>query len=83
LTTTGKRDALLIKFNAMLSAPLCSTYIGGADEDLPTGVAIDGAGYAYVSGWTSSPLFPRRAARCSRDSTPRCSRAHRDRRSRR
>jgi hypothetical protein len=35
-------------------------YIGGSDEDFASGVAVDGAGSAYVTGGTSSsvPSFP-------------------------
>jgi hypothetical protein len=35
-----------------------STYLGGSGWDLATGVAADAAGDAFVTGDTSSPLFP-------------------------
>jgi hypothetical protein len=35
-----------------------STYIGGAADDSASGIAIDGAGNAYVVGWTTSANFP-------------------------
>jgi hypothetical protein len=36
-----------------------STYLGGADGDDGTGIAVDAAGSAYVSGFTTSDGFPR------------------------
>jgi Beta-propeller repeat len=35
-----------------------STYLGGNGEDRGTGIAVDGAGNAYVTGATSSSNFP-------------------------
>jgi len=35
-----------------------STYLGGADDDVPSGIAVDGAGNAYVTGVTASADFP-------------------------
>ncbi len=35
-----------------------STYLGGTDDDVPSGVAVDGAGNAYVTGVTASADFP-------------------------
>jgi hypothetical protein len=35
-----------------------STYLGGADDDVPSGIAVDGAGNAYVTGSTASAEFP-------------------------
>jgi hypothetical protein len=37
-------------------------YIGGSDTEYGSGIAVDGSGYAYVSGWTVSaePSFPAR-----------------------
>jgi Beta-propeller repeat len=36
-----------------------STYIGGIGNDNPLGIAVDGNGAAYVTGWTTSVNFPR------------------------
>ncbi len=35
-----------------------STYLGGNNNDYGLGVAVDSAGSAYVTGWTSSTNFP-------------------------
>jgi hypothetical protein len=35
-----------------------STYLGGAADDIATGVAVDTAGYIYVTGYTNSGDFP-------------------------
>jgi hypothetical protein len=35
-----------------------STYLGGAGDDRGTGIAVDAAGSAYVTGYTSSNPFP-------------------------
>jgi uncharacterized protein (TIGR03437 family) len=37
---------------------LYSTYLGGSMYDAAEGIAVDGSGNAYVSGFTSSPDFP-------------------------
>ena len=38
--------------------PYYSTYLGGTNLDYGTGIAVDGAGYVYVTGYTSSTNFP-------------------------
>lgn len=35
-----------------------STYLGGSQTDIATGIAFDTAGDAYISGYTNSPNFP-------------------------
>jgi hypothetical protein len=35
-----------------------STYLGGTDGDRVTGIAVDGGGYAYITGATFSSGFP-------------------------
>ncbi len=59
----GNNDAFLTKLNASGSALVYSTFLGGgqilnATDDWAEGVAVDGAGSAYVTGYTYSPDFP-------------------------
>ena len=35
-----------------------STYLGDSGNDLGTGIAVDAAGFIYVTGWTDSAAFP-------------------------
>jgi hypothetical protein len=57
-TANGGFDATLTKLNPAGSAPVYSTYLGGADFDSGNDVAIDGTGNAYVVGTTASTNFP-------------------------
>jgi hypothetical protein len=45
------------KLNPTGSALLYSTYLGGSNEELGWGLAVDSAGNAYVTGWTYSSDF--------------------------
>jgi len=54
---SGSRDAFIFKLNADGSAAVYSTYLGGSDSDWGAGIAVDGAGNAYVTGDTYSD-FP-------------------------
>ncbi len=54
----GLRDGFLTKINAAGTAIVYSTYLGGNDDDLAYGIAVDGSGNAYVSGITGSSTFP-------------------------
>jgi len=54
----GGTDAFVAKLNASGSALLYSTYLGGNSGDFASGIAVDGSGNAYVTGWTSSTNFP-------------------------
>ena len=58
---SGGGDAFVSKFNAIGSALLYSTYLGGTAEEDGEGIAVDGAGNAYVTGITRSPNFPTNA----------------------
>lgn len=53
-STTG----FVSELNGNGSALMYSTFLGGSDLDLPGGIAIDGAGNAYVAGQTFSTDFP-------------------------
>jgi hypothetical protein len=51
-------DAFVVKLNPAGDQFLYATYIGGSDYEAPKGLAIDGAGNAYVAGQTYSYDFP-------------------------
>ncbi|MBI3014117.1 MAG: SBBP repeat-containing protein [Candidatus Tectomicrobia bacterium] len=57
----GSFDAFVTKLNASGSALVYSTYLGGSGQEHGYGIAVDGAGAAYVAGWTLSSDFPTRA----------------------
>jgi len=57
-TNHGGYDAFVAKVNAAGNALIYSTYLGGSGDDQATGVAVDSAGNAYVSGFESSTDFP-------------------------
>src|SRR5262249_35732562 len=57
-TAGGNRDAFVAKLNATGSALVYATYLGGHSFDHGQGIAVDGAGNAYVTGVTSSTDFP-------------------------
>ena len=51
-------DAFVAKLNPAGSALVYATYLGGRDDDHGTGIAVDSAGNAYVTGYTDSTDFP-------------------------
>jgi len=57
---TGWGDAFVAKINAAGSDLVYSTYLGGSDDDIGEGIAVDSSGNAYVIGITSSTDFPTR-----------------------
>jgi len=52
------QHAFVTKLTASSSAFLYSTYLGGSNTDVGFGVAVDGTGTAYVTGYTYSSDFP-------------------------
>jgi hypothetical protein len=52
----GKRDCFVMKYGA--GAVQWATYLGGANDDLCHGVAVDSSGYVYLAGATQSTDFP-------------------------
>lgn len=58
--TKPERDAglFLVKLDATGTSVLYGTFFGGSGVDASTNIAIDEAGCAYVTGWTTSRDFP-------------------------
>src|SRR5262245_25257658 len=54
----GDLDAFVTTLNASGSALLYSTYLGGSGSDGGRGIALDGSGNAYITGFTASSDFP-------------------------
>ena len=50
----GGFDAFVTKVNPAGSALTYSTYLGGSGDDLASSIALDTAGNAYITGFTSS-----------------------------
>ena len=51
-------DAYVTKLNASGSALAYSTFLGGTNFDSSEGIAVDGTGRAYVTGFTLSADYP-------------------------
>ncbi len=51
-------DAFVSKINAAGNALVYSTYLGGTSANRGHAIAVDAAGCAYVTGYTSSANFP-------------------------
>ena len=54
----GNLDVFVTKLNAAGSGLAYATFLGGSDWDVGSGIAVDAAGAAYVTGSTWSPDFP-------------------------
>jgi hypothetical protein len=54
----GASDAFVAKLNPSGSALVYATFLGGSGYDAGQGIAVDGAGNAYVTGFTVSTDFP-------------------------
>ena len=52
------QDAFVSKISADGSTLLYSTYLGGGNQDVANGIAVDAAGEAFVVGTTFSAHFP-------------------------
>lgn len=54
----GSFDGFVAKLNPAGSALIYSTYLGGTQDDKPSGIAVDSFGDALVTGITTSPDYP-------------------------
>ena len=54
----GSSDGFVTKLNPTGSGLVYSTYLGGSDFDLASGIVVDSADSAYITGLTSSADFP-------------------------
>ena len=61
-TFQGIVDAFVTKLSSSGNSLIYSTCLGGSDQDRGCGIAIDGSGNAYVTGWTPSSNFPTKNA---------------------
>jgi|GEM_PF-968826 len=57
-TDQGVSDVFVTKLSSSGNYLAYSTYLGGGDDDWAYGIAVDGSGNAYVTGWTNSSDFP-------------------------
>ncbi|MEX0125400.1 SBBP repeat-containing protein, partial [Clostridium butyricum] len=48
----------ITKFSIDGGSLIYSTYLGGTRQDIMNSIVVDAQGYAYITGWTSSPDFP-------------------------
>ena len=54
----GTYDVFVCKLNALGSALVYSTYLGGSDSESARGISVDDNGNAYITGATLSTNFP-------------------------
>ncbi len=57
-THNGGKDVFVTKIAPDGASLVYSTFLGGAVTDEGFGIAVDGAGAAFVTGRTNSPAFP-------------------------
>jgi hypothetical protein len=61
-TLKGSSNAFVTKLNPQGTALVYSAFLGGSGDDRGTGIAVDGAGNAYVAAISGSADFPTTAA---------------------
>ena len=54
----GERDGFVMKLSPDAKTVVYSSYLGGFGAEGATSIAVDDAGNAYVTGYTSSSDFP-------------------------
>ncbi|MGO9230350.1 MAG: SBBP repeat-containing protein, partial [Bryobacteraceae bacterium] len=54
----GGVDAFVAKWDGATHRIDYCTFLGGRGDDRAFGIAVDGSGYAYITGWTMSANFP-------------------------
>jgi hypothetical protein len=54
----GLYDVFVTRLSAAGNSLLYSTFLGGSSSDFGLGIAVDGSGSAYVTGFTESSNFP-------------------------
>ncbi len=57
-TNHGEGDAFVTKFSPAGNSLIYSTYVGGSSTEVGEGIAVDGSGAAYITGYTGSADFP-------------------------
>ncbi|MEA3190675.1 MAG: hypothetical protein QOD77_1257 [Thermoplasmata archaeon] len=57
-TKSGGYDTFVLRLNAAGNGLGYSTYMGGSSDDEAHSIAVDGSGYAYVTGSAKSSDFP-------------------------
>ena len=57
-TPSGGAEGFVTKLNAAGTALVYSSYLGGSGDDFVFGTAVDSAGNAYLTGFTTSSNFP-------------------------
>jgi len=57
-TLSSGHEVFVTRLNATASGYLFSTFLGGCAADEAYGIAVDGSGASYVTGYTTSADFP-------------------------
>ena len=57
-STGGGVDAFVVRLDSAFTSRIYSTFLGGSGDDAGRSIAVDTAGNAYVTGFTTSGDFP-------------------------